>query len=72
MVQIVASEQLLRELEKSEGQVELIDAKGNRIGTITRPPSTEDIRIAKERLAVGRVWHTAAEAIKQLESLEAS
>ena len=67
----MASEQLVRELEKAEGQVELIDSNGNRIGTITRPPNAEDIRIAKERLAVDGIWHTAAEAIKHLESLEA-
>lgn len=34
--------------------------------------SVEDIRIAKERLADDGIWHTGAEAIKRLESLDVS
>ena len=72
MNQIVACEQLLRELENVEGQAEFVDANGSRIGTITRSPSLEDIRIAKERLASGKIWRNAADAIKRLELLEQS
>lgn len=49
MVQIVASDEFTRQLESTEGIVELIDTNGRRLGMITRPPSNEDIRIAIQR-----------------------
>ena len=54
MVQIVASDEFVRQLEKTEGIVELVDAQGKRLGTLTRPPSAEDIRVAEEGRAVNR------------------
>lgn len=69
-MKVVANEELLAALERVEGTVELVDKNGNRIGTISRPPSAEDIRIAKERLAGNGPWISAEDAIRHLESLE--
>jgi hypothetical protein len=70
MVKIVADERLVRELEKVEGRVELADANGICVGFVTRPPSAEDIRIAKERLANNAPRFTTEEVIDHLKSLE--
>lgn len=72
MVKIVATDEFLAELATSEGIVELVDKDGNRVGTITRPPTGEDIRVAKERLAGDGPWISAAEGIRHLESLAKS
>ena len=70
MVQIVANEQLLRDLENVEGVVELVDANGKCVGIITRPPSAEDIRIAKERLSGDGPRYTTKQVLAHLKSLE--
>ena len=59
MVQVVASDDLVRQLEKLEGRVELVDAQGKCVGIVTRPPTAEDIRIAKERLSGNAPRHTS-------------
>ncbi len=70
MVQIVADEQLLRELEKVEGIIELVDASGNCVGIITRPPSADDVRIVKERLQSNGPRYTTKQVLSHLKSLE--
>ena len=72
MVQIVATDELLRELENAQGAVEFVDANGKRLGTLVRPPSDEDMRIARERLAGSAVRHSTEEVISHLRSLERS
>ena len=66
MVQIVVTDQLLRDLENAEGVVEFVDANGKRLGTLVRPPSEEDIRIARDRLASNAKRHTTEEIIAHL------
>ncbi len=70
MVQIIASGQLLRELEKGEVVIEFVDANGKRLGTLVRPPGEEDIQIAKARLAVNGKRFTTDEVVAHLRSLE--
>jgi len=72
MVQIVATDELVRLLESAEGIVELIDANGRRLGTLTRPPTEEDVRLAKQRAAGDGPWHTTKEVIAHLKSLDNS
>ena len=67
MVQIVASDELVRQLEKTEGLVELVDANGKRLGTLTRPPSAEDIRIASERRAANKSGMTTDELVERIQ-----
>lgn len=72
MVKIVANRELLRELENEHEVIEFVDANGKRLGTLVRPPSDEDIRIAKERLAGDGKRYTTEEVIAHLRSLEQS
>jgi hypothetical protein len=68
MVQIVASDELARQLEETEGIVELVDAQGKRLGTLTRPPSAEDIRLANERRAANKPGLTTDELVERIEA----
>ena len=70
MVQIIATDELARQLEKTEGIVELVDANGKRLGTLTRPPSAEDIRIANERRAANKPGMTTGELVKRFHETE--
>jgi hypothetical protein len=70
MVQIVASDELARQLEESEGIVELVDAHGKRLGTLTRPPSAEDIRLANERRAANKPGLTTDELVERIQASE--
>ena len=70
MVQIVATDRLLREIQDAEGIVEFVDASGKRIGTLVRPPTEEDIRIAKERIVGNCKRYTTEEVVSHLRSLE--
>lgn len=69
MVQIIATDDLVRQLESTEGIVELIDADGRRLGTLTRPPSDDDIRIAVERRAANQPGMTTDELVKRIKSI---
>ncbi len=68
MVQIVASEEFARQLEKTEGIVELVDTNGNRLGTLTRPPSAEDIRVANERRAADKPGLTTDQLVERIQA----
>jgi hypothetical protein len=72
MVKIVATDQICEEIAKSDGVVELVDKNGRRIGILTRPPSEEDVRLAKQRAAGDGPWHTTEEVIAHLKSLDKS
>ena len=72
MVKIVAKDELLRELENENAVIEFVDANGKRLGTLVRPPSDEDIRIAKERLAGDGKRFTTEEVVEHLRSLDRS
>ena len=68
MVQIVASDEFVRQLEKTEGIVELVDAQGKRLGTLTRPPSAEDIHLAEERRAANKPGLTTDQLVKRIQA----
>ena len=70
MVQIVASDELARQLEETEGIVEVVDASGKRLGTLTRPPSADDIRIANGRRARNSPGMSTDELVRRLSARE--
>jgi lipoate-protein ligase A len=72
MVQVVATTEQAKLLAESRETVEIVDASGKRLGTVVRPPSEEDIRIAKERIAGAGNRYTTDEVISHLQSLEPS
>lgn len=69
MVQIVMTEAQAKLLAATDERVEIVDANGRRLGTVTRPPSDEDVRIARERIAQGGKRYTTEEVVLHLRSL---
>ena len=69
-MQIVETEELMGDLQSDDGIVEFVDPSGNRLGILVRPPSEEDIRIAKDRLLQGGKSYTTEEVVAHLRSLE--
>ena len=72
MVQVVATADQAKLLAESNGCVEIVDANGKRLGTLLRPPSDEDIQIAKDRFAGDGKRYTTDEVVARLRSLEQS
>ena len=58
MVQIVVTDESLRELENAQGAVKFVDASGKCLGMLVRPPSDDDVRIARDRLAGSTARHS--------------
>ena len=69
MIRIVVEPSMAEQIRRAEGQVELVDADGNRLGVVRRPPTEEEIQFAKSR--VGRTGQklTMDEVIATLDSL---
>ncbi|MEM6474209.1 MAG: hypothetical protein AAF802_32020 [Planctomycetota bacterium] len=72
MVQVVVTADQAKLLAESKDFVEIVDASGNRIGTLLRPPNDEDVQIAKQRLEGGGKRFTTEEVVSQLRSLNES
>jgi hypothetical protein len=69
MVQIVMTEAQAKLFAATDEHVEIVDANGRRLGTVLRPPSEEDVRIARERINQGGKRYTTAEVISHLRTL---
>jgi hypothetical protein len=69
MVQIVMTEAQAKLFAAADERVEIVDATGRRLGTVLRPPSDEDVRIAKERIAQGGKRYTTEEVVSHLRTL---
>ncbi len=72
MVQVVATNDQAKLLAESNECVEFVDSNGKRLGTLLRPPSDEDIQIAKDRIAGDGTRYTTDEVVARLRSLEQS
>ena len=72
MVQVVATADQAKLLAESNECVEFVDANGKRLGTLLRPPSDQDIQIAKDRIAGEGKRYTTEEVVSRLRSLEQS
>ena len=69
MIQIIIQADIADQIRRSEGQVELIDDKGNRIGVIRRLPTEDEVQIARSRIASPGPKLTMDEVISKLEAL---
>ncbi len=69
MVQIVMTDAQAKLFEAAQERVEIVDTNGRRLGTVLRPPSAEDVRIARERIAQGGPRFTTEEVVSHLRSL---
>jgi len=72
MIQVVVTPDQAKLLSEAQECVEVVDVHGKRLGTVVRPPSDEDVRIAKERLKGNAKRYTTQEVVEHLRSLERS
>lgn len=70
MVQVVMTEAQAKLFAAADETVEIVDANGRRLGTVLRPPSDEDVRIARERINQGGPRFTTEDVVAHLRSLE--
>ncbi len=69
MIRITLQADLADQIRRSDGQVELVDEKGNRLGIVRRPPTDEEIQFAKSRMGSSGPKVTIDELIARVESL---
>ena len=69
MIRIVVESNLADRIRRADGQVELVDDRGNRIGIVRRPPTEDEIAFAKSRMRSKGPKATTDELISKLEAL---
>jgi hypothetical protein len=69
MIRIVVQSDVAEQIRRSEGQIELVDDQGNRLGFVRRPPSESEIVLAKERIGSTGPKSTVDELIAKIEAL---
>ena len=72
MVRIVATEDQIRQMNKTDETIEFVDAAGNRLGVFAKSADLEDIRIARQRLASDEDRLPYSAVLAHLASLGAS
>lgn len=70
MVRVVITPDQAKLLSESSERVEIVDVSGKTLGTLLRPPSDEDVQIAKERTEQGGKRYTTDEVVSHLRSLQ--
>ncbi len=69
MIRIVVQADVADQIRRSDGQIELVDDKGNRVGVVRRPPTEEEIEYAKSRIGSTGPKCSVDELIAKVESL---
>ena len=69
MIRIVVQADVAEQIRRSDGQIELVDEQGNRIGVVRRPPTDEEIKYAKSRVGSTGPKITVDELIAKVEAL---
>lgn len=69
MIRITVQSDLADQIRGAEGQVELVDDQGNRLGVVRRPPTAAEIEDAKSRMGSTGPTFTIDELIAQVEAL---
>ena len=69
MTRIVVQAEMADQIRRSEGQVELVDCLGNRVGVVRRPPTEDEIKFAKSRTSSEGPKFTVDEVIAKIEAL---
>lgn len=57
------------QIRRSQGQVELVDDRGNRVGVVRCPPTEDEIEYAKSRVGSAGPKFTVDEVIAKVEAL---
>lgn len=69
MTRIVVQAEMADQIRRSEGQVELVDDLGNRVGVVRRPPTEDEVKYAKSRIGSEGPKFTVDEVIAKIEAL---
>ncbi len=69
MIRIVVESDLADQIRRADGQVELVDDQGNRIGVVRRRPTEDEIAFAKSRIGSEGPRVTVDKLIAKLEAL---
>ncbi len=69
MIRIVVQADVADQIRRSEGQVELVDDQGNRVGVVRRPPTEDEIKYAKSRVGSPGPKFTVDEVMAKVETL---
>jgi hypothetical protein len=69
MIQVVVPSDVADKIRRADGQVELIDDRGNRVAVVRRPPTDSEIEFAKSRMGRKGPKFTVDELIAQVETL---
>ncbi|MEO8269167.1 MAG: hypothetical protein ABI557_05575 [Aureliella sp.] len=69
MIRIVVKTDVAEEIRRSGGPIELVDEQGNRLAVVRRPPSDDDIKLAKSRMGGKGPQFTVDELIAKVEAL---
>ncbi len=67
MIRIVVQADVADQIRRSDGQIELVDDQGNRVGLVRRPPTEEEIEYAKSRVGSTGPKFTVDELIAKVE-----
>jgi hypothetical protein len=69
MIRIVVQDDVAEQIRRSNGQVELVDHRGRRVGVVRRPPTEQEIEFAKGRVGGTGPTFTVDELIAKVEAL---
>ncbi len=69
MIRIVIQNEIAEQIRHSDGQVELVDTQGQRVGIVRRPPTPQEIEFAKSRSGTKGPKFSVDEVITKVESL---
>jgi hypothetical protein len=69
MIRIIVKADVADQIRQADGQVELVDEKGNRVGIVRRPPTNDEIHYARSRMGKLGPKVTVDEMIARVESL---
>jgi hypothetical protein len=69
MTRIVIQTEVADQIRRSDGHIELVDDQGNRVGIVRRPPSEDEIQIAKSRIGTEGPKFTVDQLIERVEAV---
>jgi hypothetical protein len=69
MIRIIVQADVADQIRRSDGQIELVDDQGNRVGIVRRPPTKVEIEYANSRVGSKGPKFTVDELIAKVESL---
>lgn len=69
MIRIVVKSEVANQIRCAEGQIELVDEQGNRVGVVRRPPTADEIEYAKLRMGSRGPKVTIEELMAKVEAV---